>query len=245
METRAKLSVINNTRKLHIVTTFESDTPIALAWAETIPYQNDFSIIAHCAVDLAPYSVPELVMLYNSLKFKFINQEDITLVKNEHLVSILIRALDAQPITSEPPPDEKRVAPLVNSNEENVMTASKKVTKKVTKKVAVKATPKVERVSQNGILFPKDGSKAGQCWLIADKLAKKAGAPPKRADVVEACIAAGLNKAGASADFQGWRKFHGLVNLPKPAKPTPAKPTPAKTSKKVAKKKVAKKTAKK
>ena len=221
------LTVINNTQMSHVVTTRGMDMPIALAWAETIPYQNDFSILMHTPDQFAPYTDMELYTLYNSLEALHGTP---TATSRQEFIGKLIAELNNQELTSEPPQDGKRVAPLP-TNSENDMNATKKtVSKKATKKTATKkatvkkaAAPKIERVMQNDVLLPKDGSKAGQCWVIADKLAKKAGAPPKRADVVEACVKAGLNKAGASADFQGWRKFHGLVNLPKPPK-APAKP---------------------
>ncbi len=215
------LTIINNTTMQHVATV--DNMEMAVAWAETIPYQNDFSIIAHIEKDFTTYSMKELWILYKDLGSlawysKSVTRTDIT--------NKIIQKLNDQVSTSEPPPDAKRVAPLL-SNEEIIMTAPKKATSKktpatkkkvatkktVTKKAPVKKTavPKVERTKQNDVLLPKTGSKAGQCWVIADKFAKKAGAPPKRAEVIEACVKAGLNKAGSSADFQAWRKFHGLV----------------------------------
>ncbi len=213
------LTVINNTSMKPIVTA--DDMNIAIAWAETVPYQNDFSVIRHTSADLSPYSLKELIILHGHLTPFSVSLKGTRVIRT-NFVARIIQLLDDRVTTSETPPDAKRVASLL-IHEDNEMTkkVAKKVAKKVTKKVAgkvavkktatKKAAPKVERVMQNTVLLPKAGSKAGQCWTIADKLAKKAGAPPKRSDVVAACVKAGLNKAGSSADFQAWRKFHGLV----------------------------------
>ena len=204
------LTVINNTTMQPIATV--DDMNLAVTWAETIPYQNDFSIIAHCKRDLETYSVKQLKTLYNSLHS---TASIVNTVTHKSLIERIIFVLNERVLTSAMPPDEKRVAPLSNEDYDMTKKTTTKtaVKKDAPKKVAAKkAEPKVERVMQNGILLPKTGSKAGQCWVIADKLAKKAGSPPKRSDVVEACVKAGLNKAGSSADFQTWRKFHGLVN---------------------------------
>ncbi len=203
------MTVINTTTMKPVATTLGSDLKIALAWAETIPFQNDFSIILHCGRDLSPYSIEELRLLHSNC---WRGSTLPAYVKYQDLVIRIISLLHDRPTTSEPPPDEKRVAPLP-TQEDNEMTAKKTVSKKATRKKVTKkvAVTKVERERQNDVLLPKAGSKAGQCWIIADRLAKKAGAPPKRADVVAACIKAGLNKAGSSADYQAWRKYHGLV----------------------------------
>jgi len=61
------LTVINNTQMSHVVTTLGMDMPIALAWAETIPYQNDFSIVTHVPGQFEPYTDMELYTLYCSI----------------------------------------------------------------------------------------------------------------------------------------------------------------------------------
>lgn len=209
------LTVINNTT-MHAVATVD-DMSVAVAWAETIPYQNDFSIIGHRAECLGAYNPIELYQLHRSLTDDGPIKGGLARVE---LVPLVLQALSRHPITSDLPPDAKRVAPLVN--EENDMAAKKKATsekKSTVKKAPAKkapakraAVPLSERERQNGILRPLPDSKAGRCWAIADALAKKAGEPPKRADVINACVEAGLNRAGSSADYQMWRKFHGLVN---------------------------------
>lgn len=115
-------------------------------------------------------------------------------------------------------PSKKKTASKKTASKKTASkkTASKKTASKKTaskKTASKKATAKAadDRVRQNGVLQPKPGSKAGQVWDIADKLSAKLGEPAPRKDVLDAAIAKGLSPAGASADFQTWRKFHGLV----------------------------------
>ena len=220
-------TTINTTTMEPVVTT--RDLKIAETWAETIPYQNDFAVVTHQAKDFAPYSMTELRVLHARFagnKWRTVQTTDRVL-----LVTLVLEQLDMEPVTSEPPPDEKRVAPLATRNEENEMAIRKKaaskkpapITKpkgpsKATKKVATKkvvapkvVTPKVERERKNGVLTPKPESNTGRIFAIADALSKKAGAPAKRADVVEAGVANGIKLGTATAAYQIWRNYHGLV----------------------------------
>ena len=222
------LTVVNKTTMQHIVTTLGMDMPVAVAWAETVPYQNDFSILMHTADQLAPYTDMELYNLFTNLG---------TLggVPNAHsraeFIGKLVKALNELPTTSEMPPDGKRVAPLPTQEESNEMT--KKATKKVpakkapvkkvpakkvpakkapVKKAPVKKAPaKVERTSKNGVLTPKPESQTGKVFAICDAQSKKAGAPAIRADVVAACVKAGVKEGTATAAYQIWRNYNGLV----------------------------------
>lgn len=133
------LTVINNTLMQHIVTTLGIDMPIALAWAETIPYQNDFSILTHVPSQFAPYTDNELYTLYCSLESP---RGVPTASSREDFMNKLINELNMQEITSEPPPDVKRVAPIETNSEINTMTTSKKT---VSKKVPAKKAPDVTK----------------------------------------------------------------------------------------------------
>ncbi len=210
-------TVINNTTMEPIATVDDMD--IAVAWAETIPYQNDFSIIRHISFDLAPYSTEELRTLYQNLVRFPQNTQRITR-------TFIIGLLDNQVTTSDMPPDEKRVAPIPNEVIE--MATRKKVTKKTAvrkppvkktpvKKTPVKKTPvtKVERTSKNGVLTPKPGSQTGKVFDICDALSKKAGEPAKRIDVIAAGEKAGVKAGTVTAAYQIWRKYHGLVKAGK------------------------------
>lgn len=215
------LSVINNA-KLRVVATTR-DMPTALAWAETISVRDDFSIVKHVPEDFTAYTGTEL-----SLLAARVNSRTVSKVQSRvDLVDMIIEGLDKQAITSELPPDAKRVATL-NVNEDNEMATSKKAASKkapakktaTKKEVAVKAAPKkvpapqvsTDREVKNGIMRPKIDSKAGQLWSIADEISKKTGAPAVRRNVVEEAVKRGLSKAGSGSDFQTWRQFHGLVS---------------------------------
>jgi len=218
----------------HIATTLGVDMHIAIAWAETIPYQNDFSIVKHLPKEFAPYTDVEIYTLFISLPTV---REDAkpTAQSREDFIKKLIDELNRQRITSELPPDVKRVASLETHSERNIMATSKKTaTKKapvkkkvaataipgdtkpatkppVKKKAAVKkvAAPKVERERKNGMMRPKDESKGGRVWSIADALSKKAGAPAIRKDVMDA-LPEDISIGCAGGYFQDWRRFHGL-----------------------------------
>lgn len=230
------LTLVNNTTMQHIVTTLGMDMPIALAWAETIPYQNDFSILTHVSNQFTPYTDLELYTLYNSLKSLCGTP---TATSREDFIRKLINELNNQPITSEPPPDVKRVAPLKTKSESKIMTTSKDVSKKApgaakkaaakkpavkktlakkpavkkaaTKKPAAKKAPVEKRERKNGMLLPRPDSTGGKVWAIADKLSKKAGAPPARKDVMDDCVKAGFTIGCAGGYYQDWRRYHGLV----------------------------------
>ena len=78
------------------------------------------------------------------------------------------------------------------------------------KKPAVKKAPAEKRERKNGMLRPKDESKGGRVWAIADKLSKKAGEPAARKDVM-AALPDDISVGCAGGYFQDWRRFHGLV----------------------------------
>ncbi len=78
------------------------------------------------------------------------------------------------------------------------------------------AAPAPKQPSANGVTRPKDGTKTGNVWAIADKLSTKEG-PAARKDVMQAGEAEGLNTATIATQYGRWRKFHGLGRAAKPA----------------------------
>lgn len=70
--------------------------------------------------------------------------------------------------------------------------------------------PKVEKDSQHGITRPKEGTKTGQVWAIADTLSAKLGAPIGRAEVLADAEKAKLNPATAATQYGRWRTYNGL-----------------------------------
>ena len=86
--------------------------------------------------------------------------------------------------------------------------------KKAEKVEAIPAQP-----NQNEVTRPKDGTKTGQVWAIADKLSEEGDntVPATRGDVMKAGEAAGLNSATIATQYGRWRKFHGLGRTAKTA----------------------------
>ncbi len=84
---------------------------------------------------------------------------------------------------------------------------------------AEKPAPAPAQPKQNDVTRPKDGTKTGQVWAIADKLSGEGDStvPATRGDVMKACEAAGLNQATAATQYGRWRKFHGLGRTAKAA----------------------------
>lgn len=98
---------------------------------------------------------------------------------------------------------------------ESTMATAKK--KAAAKKAAAKPkAPKAPKVEQNGVVRPKDGSKTGEVWAIADKLKGRKKDCPLRADVLAEAEKAGINPATAATQFGRWRTFNGFVGrIPK------------------------------
>lgn len=92
---------------------------------------------------------------------------------------------------------------------------------------------KVERISQNGILFPLEGSKAHIAWGLIEAAKDAANGTPTSAQVKEQVDAYNadpentekLKASRVQSAFRKWRKFHGIaVGAPVAA---PAEPAPA------------------
>ena len=72
--------------------------------------------------------------------------------------------------------------------------------KKQTKKDATPKAPKERKVSEAVVATrPKEGTKTGDVWDICDTMPQAS-----RADVITACVAAGLNVATARTQYQRW-----------------------------------------
>ncbi len=81
------------------------------------------------------------------------------------------------------------------------------------------AVPAPKQPSANGVTRPKDGTKTGRVWAIADDLSTKAG-PASRKDVLQAGEAERLNPATIATQYGRWRKFYGLGKAVKAAAAT-------------------------
>ena len=86
-------------------------------------------------------------------------------------------------------------------------------------KKAEKAEATTPQPKANDVTRPKDGTKTGQVWAIADKLSQEGDntVPATRGDVMKAGEAAGLNPATIATQYGRWRKFHGLGRTAKTA----------------------------
>lgn len=92
----------------------------------------------------------------------------------------------------------------------------------------------VERIVQNDVTRPKDGTDTGKVWAIADALSNPAkGHFATRGEVMEKAVAEQLNEATVATQYQRWRVFNGVpkaapvVKEAKAPKPPKAKPAPA------------------
>ena len=76
-----------------------------------------------------------------------------------------------------------------------------------------KKEPKVavEKIIQNGVTRPKEGTQTGRVWEISEAMSNALGAPVKRAEVIKAAEAEGINPSTTATQYGKWRKFHGLV----------------------------------
>jgi hypothetical protein len=63
-------------------------------------------------------------------------------------------------------------------------------------------------VRQNGVAKPKDGSKTGAVWAMADELAAKHGRTPTKDELVAADKGA-TNSGTLMTQFSAWRRFNG------------------------------------
>lgn len=77
------------------------------------------------------------------------------------------------------------------------------------------AAPKPAKIEKNGVTRPSADSQTGKVWRIADAQSAATGAPAKRAEVLKAAEAAGINITTAATQFGRWCKFNDV-------KPTPA-----------------------
>lgn len=85
------------------------------------------------------------------------------------------------------------------------------------------AAPKPAAEQKNGITRPKDGTKTGRIWQVADELSAKNKASAKRGDVMAICEGEGLNKATIATQYGRWCKFNGITRETKKAA-APASP---------------------
>ena len=52
---------------------------------------------------------------------------------------------------------------------------------------------------------PRSGTRTGRVWEIADERTREVGYRAKRSDVIQCCVAEGINRNTASTQYQHWR----------------------------------------
>ena len=85
----------------------------------------------------------------------------------------------------------------------------------------------IDKITKNDVTRPKEGSKTGRVWALADKISAEKQAPADRGTVIDQATAQGINEATASTQFGRWTKFHGIVALRKEKAVAPAAAAPA------------------
>lgn len=116
-------------------------------------------------------------------------------------------------------------------------------------KAAGKKVLKGTRVERHGIRLPTPGTIGDRIFTKASSLTKQKGRPATRAEVIDACVKAGISQGSAMTGFQQWRTFNGYEGrLTRSDKGKPRKAAAKKASgaaKPAAKKAAAKKPARK
>lgn len=73
--------------------------------------------------------------------------------------------------------------------------------------------PKKERITNNGVVRPSEGTKTGRVWEIADAISQTNQAPAARGEVLKQCEGEGINQATGATQYGRWCKFN---DVPKP-----------------------------
>lgn len=105
-------------------------------------------------------------------------------------------------------------------------TKKKVVAAKPVKEVATKPVKEVkpakvvvEKVTQNGVTRPREGTKTCEIWDIADAISEETGSAAGRNEVIAVCLAREINESTGATQYARWRKFHGIKAPVSTAKP--------------------------
>lgn len=77
--------------------------------------------------------------------------------------------------------------------------------------------PKAERVEQNGVKQPKEGTKTRRVWDIADEVSASRGDTAAFEEVWAQTESEGLVKPTTQTQYAAWRRFHGITGRVKSA----------------------------
>lgn len=97
---------------------------------------------------------------------------------------------------------------------------------------AGEAKVKVVQPSNNGVTRPKDDSKTGLVWKIADELSKAKQGPVAISELAPECAKAGLNDATTRTQYARWKIYNNVFGqVAKAPAPAPvAEATPEATA---------------
>lgn len=76
---------------------------------------------------------------------------------------------------------------------------------------AAKEAEKANRVEQNGMVAPAEGTISKTLWDTFDEVSREKGAPAAFSEVLEPAKAKGVVEGSIRAGYAHWRKFHGLT----------------------------------
>lgn len=91
---------------------------------------------------------------------------------------------------------------------------------------ATEEKPVVVKDIKNGVTRPRDGSKTGAVWDIADRISAAASRPALREEVMAEALDAGLNKGTIATQYARWTDFHGVSKADRKAVRDASKPEP-------------------
>lgn len=77
--------------------------------------------------------------------------------------------------------------------------------------------PKIERLSQNGVSRPANGTKTSRVWEIADAISAANQRPALREEVMTQGEAEGLNKGTIATQYARWTVFNGVSSTDRSA----------------------------
>ena len=83
------------------------------------------------------------------------------------------------------------------------------------------ATPKPQKIVQNGVPRPFEGGLTGAVWDIADKMSAHLQRPPTKKEVFDECAKQGCKKGTTATQFSLWKRFNGLTRKAKEGTSTP------------------------
>lgn len=86
---------------------------------------------------------------------------------------------------------------------------SERIDRRPAARVPMPARQGQERRTRNGVMEPAPGSTTGRVWEITYDLRRSDGTVDRQ-DVMDHCIAEGINPGTAASQWGRWNRFHGM-----------------------------------